>query len=127
MSFAVGQKWTFRTPPGFEHSRITIGAIVTVPNGQRIVCFSVSNAPRQTAHNEILDCMISFIPMAEPAFSATVVGQDGTGALPPEFANELNDWRDDSRGLTIFTVPFEGCLDEMIAQQAAALLAQPAA
>jgi hypothetical protein len=127
MTLAVGQKWTFRTPPGFEHSRITIGAIVTLPNGQRIVCCSVSSAPRQTADNEILDCMISFIPMAEPAFTASIVEQDGTGELPPEFTNELAHWRDDPRGLTIFTVPFEGCLDEMIAQQAAALIAQSAA
>ena len=127
MTLAVGQKWTFRAPRGFEHSRMTIGAIVTLPDGQRIVCISVSHAPRVTATNDVLDCMISFIPMAEPAFLASAEVEDGTGELPAEFAEELAAWRDDPKGLTVFTVPFEGCLDELIAQQAAALIAQSAA
>ena len=124
MTFSVGQKWTFRAPQGFEHSRITIGAIVTPPDGQRIVCFSVSNAPRVTAENQVYDCKISFIPMTEAAFAATVVQPDGTGELPAEFGEELLAWRDDAKGLTVFSVTFEGCLDELIAQQAASLISQ---
>ena len=42
---------------------------------------------------------------------------------PSAFAAAFATWRDDPRGLSAFSVPFEGRLDLLIAHQMAALVA----
>ena len=123
----AGQNWRFHAPQGFEDARIIIGAIVTPTVGDSIVCFSVSRAPCTGAGGVLTDAMISLIPMSATAFRATVVELDGTAALPSEFSDELSAWQNDPRGLTVFTVPFDGCLDRLLTNQAASLIAQSAA
>lgn len=127
MTYAAGQVWTYKTPAGFEASRIIIGAIATCANGQNIICFSVMDAPMNNTNGEVGTITIPFIPMSEDAFTRTVKEQVGQSDPPESFSNGLRAWSEDSRGLSTFTVPFEGLLDRMIAMQMAAIVGKPAA
>jgi hypothetical protein len=127
MNLAAGQSWTYRAPEGFEASRLIIGAIVTFDGKRSIVCCSVLNAPRKRPDGIVETVTIPFLPMTEPAFRASVKDLDGVGELPELFAGKLQEWSDDPRGLTTFTVPFEGYLDRMIALQMAEIASQSAA
>lgn len=127
MTYAAGQVWTYKTPPGHETSRIVIGAIATCGDSRQVICFSVTQAPRTGPAGEIETVTIPFIPMSVAAFHETVgdlVGQDDP---PDSFSQGLQAWSEDARGLSVFTVPFEGFLDRMIARQMAAIVGQPAA
>ncbi len=47
--------------------------------------------------------------MTDAAFNASVVALAGTADLPPDsFGDKLEAWRTDPKGLTAFTVPFDG-------------------
>lgn len=124
---AAGQCWTFDTSHGFDDARIIIGALVSPASGERIICFSVTRAPTVVDGGVQTDAMISFIPITESAFRHSVRACTGTAEPPREFADELYAWQADPRGLTIFTVPFDGCLDRLLARQAASLITSPAA
>ncbi|MBU2581918.1 MAG: hypothetical protein KJ622_09390 [Alphaproteobacteria bacterium] len=127
MTFTAGQLWTYKTPVNCEDSRIVIGAIATCGDGRHIICFSVTNAPRIGPQGEIEKITIPFIPMSESAFQATVRELAGEADPPESFSDGLQAWSEDARGLSIFTVPFEGFLDRMIALQMAAIVGKPAA
>ena len=60
LSFAVGQCWTYRAPPGFEHSRLVIGAIVTHHASPDVVCVSVLNAPQRQPDASIIAITVAF-------------------------------------------------------------------
>lgn len=117
MQFAAGQRWTYRAPEGYETSRMVIGAIAKFEGGRSIVCCAVSEAPRRHADGSVEVVTIPFLPMTESAFRASVLAADGLSELPPDFAQKLEEWSNDPRGLTAFTVAFEGYLDLMIAHQ----------
>jgi hypothetical protein len=127
MGLSAGQCWTYRAPNGFETSRLIIGAIVTFDGERSIVCCSVTDAPRRHADGSVETVVIPFLPMIEPAFRASVVALEGAAEPPPAFAAKLDEWCNDPRGLTTFTVPFEGYLDRMIALQMAEIAGQDAA
>lgn len=127
MTYAAGQLWTYKAPAGHENSRIVIGAIATCGDGQHIICFSVTNAPRTGPVSESDTITIPFIPMSEDAFQATVGELVGQADPPDSFSQGLQVWSEDARGLSIFTVPFEGFIDRMIALQMAAIVGRPAA
>jgi hypothetical protein len=127
MQLAAGQRWTYRAPPGFEDTRLVIGAIVTFDSGRTVICCSVFNAPPDSPQSGIQAVNIPFLPLAEGAMRATIVAQDGTGEPCDSFSEKLQAWGSDPRGFTTFTVPFEGSLDKLIAQQMAAIMAQSAA
>jgi hypothetical protein len=127
MQLSAGQCWTYRAPQGFEASRLIIGAIVAFGGKRSIVCCSVTGAPRRRADGSYEAIVIPFLPMTEPAFRASVVELDGVADPPELFAQKLQEWGDDPRGLTTFTVPFEGFLDRMIALQMAEIAGQSAA
>ena len=128
MKFAASQQWTYQPPAGHEHSRIVIGAIATCASGEHIICFSVLNAPKLNSDGEVETVTIPFIPMRESAFSQTVIELENEATEPPEdFSDALKTWSQDQRGLSVFTVPFEGHLDRMIALQMAAIVGEPAA
>lgn len=127
VQIAAGQCWQFDTSHGFDDARIIIGALVTPQQGERIICFTVTRAPTTLDGGIASDAMISFIPMTESAFRQTITEPDGSASPPPEFSDELQAWQSDERGLTIFTVPFDGCLDRLLARQAASVISQPAA
>ncbi len=123
-SFSAGQFWRFRAPEGFEDSRVLIGAVASFSAGQRVFCCAVTEAPKRQSDGTIARVAIPFLPMTEDALVRTVTTQDQNPvqALPDGFADALSAWHDDPRGLTCFTVPFEGYLDRMIAYQMAAII-----
>lgn len=127
MQLAAGQSWMYRAPEGFEASRMVIGAIVTFDGKRSIICSSVYGAPRRRPDGHIETVMIPFLPMTEPAFRASIVAPDGAAEPPEMFARKLQEWSDDPRGLSTFTVPFEGFLDRMIAMQMAEIAGRSAA
>lgn len=138
-SFAASQVWTYRAPAGFEASRLVIGAIVDfgamndletgnsgTDAGSRIVCVSVLGCPRREPDGRLVVSNIPFLPMTAAAFCATVIAQDGTSEPLEGFAHALQLWSEDERGLSMFTVPFEGRLDLLIARQMRELIGDAA-
>lgn len=117
--FAAGQRWTYRAAPGCEDSRIVIGAVLAFAEGPAIVCCAVLAAPRRMPDGSIGRVSIPFLPMAADALAASVDAPDGQGEVPAEFTPQLAAWQSDARGLSFFTVPFEGSLEGMIARQMA--------
>lgn len=128
MQFAAGQRWTYRAPQGYAGSRLVIGAVVVFPDEHPVLCCSVFGAPRRRPDGSVDTVTIPFLPMTEGALAATVVQLDATDAQPaPHFLEALEAWQGDARGLTTFTVPFEGFLDRMIALQMAEIVGRTAA
>ena len=123
----LGQSWSYRAPAGFEASRLLIGAILTFHDHAPVICCAVSGAPRRLADGSVDRVTIPFLPMSEEALRASVVACDGVAEPPDGFASGLAEWRSDPRGLSMFTVPFEGLLDQMIARQMAAIIGYSAA
>lgn len=122
MSFAAGQSWAYRSPEGFESSRIVIGAIVRFEDRESIVCFSVLEAPRRSMTEPGDTVTVPFIPMADSAFAATVTALAANDAeLPEAFSTQLHAWANDDRGLAVFTVPFLGFVNQMMTMQMSAL------
>jgi hypothetical protein len=124
--FAAGQRWIYRTAPGLEASRLVIGAVVTF-NGGRILCCSITHAGRTRSDGTLEHVHIPFLPMTEPAVANTVIAFDGMGELPDTFADRLQEWSQDPRGMSTFTVPFDGFLDHLISQQVARIAGGQAA
>jgi hypothetical protein len=128
MNFLAGQSWTYRAPRGFEASRLLIGAVATFDGERNIVCCAAIHAPRRHTDGHIEMVTIPFLPMTDAAFCASVVDLcDGAAELPEIFVEKLTEWSNDPKGLTAFTVPFEGFLDQMIANQMADIAGRSAA
>lgn len=125
--FKVGQSWSYRAPKGFENSRMIIGALATFNETERVICASVIAAPRDTDDGRIEAVTIPFLPMSESAFAKSVIWNDGQCEPPEGFAQALTEWNNDPRGLSLFTVPFEGYLDRLIALQMAEIVRDSAA
>ena len=136
-ALAAGQSWTYHTPVGFESSRLIVGAVVRFENNHTIICATATDVPvrhgaEQTSSSITMPGMtnIAFIPMSEAAFRASVISVDETSVTPPDadaFQSAIQAWQADPKGLSVFTVPFEGSLDRMIALQMADIVNQPAA
>jgi hypothetical protein len=127
MDLAAGQCWTYRPPAGFEHSRLVIGAILHFQSGRTAVCCSVTEAPRRNPNGTIERVSIPFLPLTEPAFRMSAMQFDGYLEPPTIFAEKLQSWQDDPRGLSTFTVAFEGDLEQLIALQMAEIASRTAA
>ncbi len=127
IAFEAGQQWTYRAPDDFAGSRIVIGAVLTFTGNEPVVCCAVTGAPRRLADGQVDRITIPFLPFADSALRASVVSYDGLGEPPVGFAAGLDEWRRDPRGLSIFTVHFDGFLDQMIARQMAAIIGHTAA
>ncbi len=126
LPFAAGQRWTYRTAAGLETSRLIIGAIVTFSYG-RIYCCSIAYAGRTAPDGHLERVHIPFLTLTEYALAYTVLTLDGTADLPPTFADKLQEWTEDPRGMSTFTVPFDGFLDHLISEQVAYLASGKAA
>ena len=53
MEFRAGERWCYRTPAGFEQSRMVIGAVVSFASSEPIVCCAVLGAPRMLPDGSI--------------------------------------------------------------------------
>ncbi len=127
MELHAGQSWTYRSPQGYEASRLVIGAVASFDHHRAVVLAAVTGAPRRHADGHLEAVTIPFIPMTEEAFRASVVECEGIGELPEAFFLKLEEWQNDPRGLSTFTVPFTGFLDQMIANQMAEIAGRSAA
>lgn len=121
IGYAPGQAWTYRVVEPWQASRIVIGALVSFESGD-IVCCAVTRAPARRPDGEAEETTIPFLPLSAAAFAATVVDPAGEADLPEGFASGLAEWQADPRGLTVFTVPFDGSLDRLIARQMASIV-----
>jgi hypothetical protein len=119
--FAPGQTWTYDVPETHSASRIVIGAVLGFSTGD-VICCAVTSAPRRLPDGTLDTATIPFLPMSADALAQTVLTQDTPLPLPKGFAEALDVWQEDPRGLTVFTVPFEGLLDRLIARQMAAII-----
>ena len=81
------------------------------------MCCAVTGAPGRLPNGSLDTITIPFLPMTSDALTRSVVARDGLEKLPGDFATAFQTWRDDPRGLTAFTVPFEGLLEHLIARQ----------
>ncbi len=117
MTLAVGQQWTYRAPPEIAASRLIVGAILVFEGAERIICLSVIGALQTNPGGEVAVVTIPFLPMTESAVRATFVALEGAATVADGFAEHFEAWHGDERGLSYFTVPFEGSLDRMIALQ----------
>lgn len=122
--FAAGQTWTYRTPTGFEVSRLVIGAIAHLDDGtgRAIACCAVWHAVVTDLHGRRSAATLPFLPLSLDALVATVVSPAEPCPLPDDFASRLADWQADPKGMTVYTIPFEGSLDHLIARQMAAII-----
>lgn len=120
--FAVGQKWRYAAPDAVAGSRFVIGAILAFGGDTRIICSTVTNVLQKQPDGSLGIVTIAFLPMTEAALAATVTEPDGDGEVSPNFASQFAAWHEDGRGLSYFTVPFDGSLDRMIARQMAELV-----
>jgi hypothetical protein len=127
MTYRAGQCWTYHPPAGFEASRLVIGAIARFDNGAEVLCCAVTGAPRKRPTGDLEAVTIPFLPMTPEAFAASAVALDGTAEPPDGFKDGLAAWQEDPLGLTMFTVPFDGFLDRLIAHQMEAIVGQSAA
>lgn len=118
-SHVAGECWSYRAPQGFEQSRLIIGAIINFADREPVFCCSVADAPSRQDDGGYLPATIPFVPLTQTAFEKSVVERDGSAAPPAEFQTLLSNWQNDDRGLSFFTVPFEGYLERMIAAQMA--------
>ena len=117
MTFAVGQQWTYAAQPAQSQSRIIIGALLDFADSGRIACCTVTGAHQKQPDGTYSLVTIPFLPMTLDALERTVIELDGEGGVADEFLQQFDAWHDDERGLSYFTVPFEGSLERMIAMQ----------
>lgn len=118
-TFQAGQMWSYRTRPELADSRLIIGALLAFESGPPIACCSVTGALQQMPDGSLERVTIPFLPMTVEALARTVLALDGEAPVAQAFAAHFASWHDDERGLSYFTVPFEGSLDRMIALQMA--------
>jgi hypothetical protein len=117
-AFTAGETWTLRADPAGE-MRLVIGAILH--GATSVACCAVWNAAATGADGHAVRATIPFIALSLDALAATVATLAEAAPLPDEFASHFEAWRADSKGLSVFTVPFEGSLDRLIARQMAAI------
>ena len=120
--FRAGRRWTYRAPAGFAASRIVVGAVVAFAGSAPIMCCMVTDAPLRLPDDTISKATIPFLPLTSEALEKTVVDPDGEGEITAAFIDAYAAWRADERGLSVFSVPFEGRLDLLIARQMASII-----
>ncbi|MEZ5852613.1 MAG: hypothetical protein R3D68_18430 [Hyphomicrobiaceae bacterium] len=124
MAFTVGQRWTCPGSASDEGAHLVIGALLTFEAGDVIACCMVTGARQRQPDGSEMRVDIPFLPMTGEALAATVCDLAGTAEVPATFQELFAAWRDDPRGLSYFTVPFEGRLDLMIARQMAQIVGE---
>lgn len=127
MTFAVGQRWQYAAPDEIADSRLVIGALLEFEGSPPVACCTVTGALQQQPDGTRVRVTIPFLPMTVDALARTVTAHDGDGEVAPEFRRHFESWQEDPRGLSFFTVAFEGSLDRMIALQMKQIVGEEAA
>ncbi len=110
--FEVGQSWSYETMPGFEKSRILIGAIEDVPEVGEIICITLTNAPLPRSDSSTPDmATIPFIPFARQSIDQSVIELDGEEKLPEHFADLHAGWLAETQGEDFLPVSVPVFLD----------------
>ncbi|KAB2848225.1 MAG: hypothetical protein F9K44_11410 [Hyphomicrobiaceae bacterium] len=120
--FRAGQCWTYRAPEGFSSSRIVIGAVLAFSGSAPIMCCMVSDAPLRMPDGSLGRATIPFLPLTSAALEETVLELDGEAQVDNAFIDAYAAWRADERGLRVFSVPFGGFLDQLVARQMASII-----
>ncbi len=97
--YEVGQSWSYETTPGFESSRILIGAIEEIAEVGEVICITLTNAPMPRPDGSTPDmATIPFIPFARDAIDQSVKKLDGNDPLPENFEALHADWLKETEG-----------------------------
>ena len=120
-SFAAGGTFTTGGIDGLPTPVLVIGAIVRGAGGA-IACCAIWRAAAKGADGRWTTATVPFLPLSEEALAATVVEPLAPVALPDEFLPAFEAWHADPKGLSVYTIPFEGTLDGLIARQMAAIV-----
>jgi hypothetical protein len=110
--YEVGQSWSYETLPGFEDSRIVIGAIENVPEFGEIICIRLTNAPLPLPGGSAPDkADIPFIPFARDAIDQSVKKMEGMVETDPGFADLHKGWLAETQGEDFMPIPVPMFLD----------------
>jgi hypothetical protein len=124
MTFAVGQKWSCPGSTGQGEAYLVIGALLSFESGEVIACCVVTGSAQRHPDGSESRITIPFLPITAHALGETVTTLIGSADVPQDFQTQFEAWRTDPRGLSYFTVPFEGRLDLMIARQMAEIVGE---
>lgn len=116
--YAVGQSWAYAALPGFEQSRIVIGAIVANENVGEVICVTLVDVPliqNQGAAPE--PATIDFVPFARSAIDDSVTGTPGQAAPSPIFAELHENWMEETEGDDYLTISVPIFLDILMATE----------
>ncbi len=115
-NYEVGQSWSYKTLPGFENSRILIGAIEKeIPEIGEVICITLTNAPLPNPGSSSPDkATIPFIPFARDAIDQSVIKLDGDEKLPDHFEDLRTDWKSETDGEDFLPVSVPVFLDMLV-------------
>lgn len=123
VEFTAGETWTTRGVVDGPPPHLVIGAIIRGDDvGRSVAACAVWHAHARTPAGEWRTTTVPFLPLTLAALAGTVVDRAAPLAMPDEFMAEFEAWQADPKGLSVFTIPFEGSLDGLIARQMAAII-----
>lgn len=130
----VGQVWAYAprdhatAADAAPASEIVVAAVVAFKNHDTVICCSVRGALQRQPDGTVKRADIPFLPLTEPAFRQTITTLiAANGSAVAGFQSGFDTWSKDPRGLSVFTVPFGGSLEKMIARQMQAIVQNRAA
>ncbi|NGN42442.1 hypothetical protein G6N74_15340 [Mesorhizobium sp. CGMCC 1.15528] len=102
--FMSGQVWSYQDASPAT-SRVIIGKVDKMANGQNIVSISVTDAPIPTTETPLQT--IGHMPFDKEALQTSLLKQEGNVTVPAEFAGGYETWRAayDAGKAGAFTIP----------------------
>jgi hypothetical protein len=102
--FTPGQVWSYQDANPAT-SRVIIGKVDKLGNGQNIVSISVTDAPIPTTEAPLQT--IGHMPFDEEVLQTSLIKQEGNGTIPAQFADGYETWRAayDAGKAGAFTIP----------------------
>ena len=115
-NYEAGQSWSYETPPGYEDSRIVIGAIEEVEGVGEIICIRLTNAPLPSPGSSgAQKGDIGFIPFTREAIDKSVKKMEGKVEVGDDFEAIKADWLADTKGEDYMPIPVPLFLDMLAA------------
>lgn len=114
--YAVGQCWSYDTRPGFESSRIVIGAIEENADVGEVICVTLIDVPLMLHKGEEAGpATIDFVPFSRQAIDSSVRSLLGNEPPSAEFAGHHENWKEETEGDDYLTIPVTVFLDILAA------------